>query len=283
MTSPFLAVVSDGFVQDFTNVQTFSTAGSFQFQVPAVPEIIVQIWGAAGAGGGTDSNGTWRGGGAGGYAEGQFQVTPAETLEIQVGAGGTASPNRGGGLTGVTRTDFSVIGNIMIIAGAGGAAGGANSVITNGAGGAGSGGGSGGVGGSGQNNGGQGGSGGSSVSGGAGGAGNQTNGQAGTFIFGAAPTSPSTNGGGGGGGGDGLFGGGAGGVDSQQSGGGGGGDGSSHVDPGATNTLLTPGTAGTTNGSFDPPNTSDANYVAPAGQGGGQASAGQAGLIVIRW
>lgn len=74
--------------------QTYSTAGSYSFYVPAgCSSVEVRIWGGGGGGGygvaqtSVGSNGG-SGGGGGGYAAATLAVTPGDLLYVTVGAGG---------------------------------------------------------------------------------------------------------------------------------------------------------------------------------------------------
>jgi len=77
------------------DTQSFTTSGTFNFTVPAgVSQITVAAWGGGGAGGGsnnyTDCEGVGgAGGGGGAYANSTLNVTPGQTLQVVVGAGGT--------------------------------------------------------------------------------------------------------------------------------------------------------------------------------------------------
>lgn len=123
-------------------VNIFDTAGSHTFTVPAgVTQITVELWGAGGGGGGSWNHQTiWRrdtasggGGGGGAHATEVIPVTPGETLDIVVGAGGvggdshqdefggfncgTTSPGGDGGITRLLR-------GVTVLAEVGGGAGG---------------------------------------------------------------------------------------------------------------------------------------------------------------
>jgi hypothetical protein len=81
------------------DIKSFTTAGSYQFTVPAG---IVRLWvrlvgGGGGGGGGSGSSlsgQTWSGGGGGsaGYSEGFMNVTPGQVIQVNVGAGGDGEP-----------------------------------------------------------------------------------------------------------------------------------------------------------------------------------------------
>ncbi len=90
-----------GVLQAFAQSQTFTTAGSHSFTVPAgVTSVQLQIWGGGGAGGGSSTNGTAGGGGGGGAYRivtlvGLIPGT-VYTNKITVGGGGTATTGIGG-------------------------------------------------------------------------------------------------------------------------------------------------------------------------------------------
>lgn len=79
--------------------QTFTTTGAGQsFTVPAgVTTVTVQAWGAGGGGSTITTNTPTRGGGGGGgaYANRALSVTPGNTYNIVVGAGGAANTTGG--------------------------------------------------------------------------------------------------------------------------------------------------------------------------------------------
>src|SRR3989344_3109 len=236
-----------------TTKTSYTTAGSDSYVVPVgVTSITVKAWGAGGGGGSDSAAGgpTAGAGGGGGFAQATINVTPGETLTIEVGTGGAGAAaqggGNGGGYTAIKRGSTYLVqagagggGGGMNQAGAGGAGGGASGIIgTNGqtavAGGPGtdSAGGAGGAGGTSGTNGAAGvanagGNGGATGSGGAGG----------TGAGGAGGTAAA---GGGAGGGGGRFGG-CGGENAQagSNGGGGGGGGSDLVT--GTDTVETAG------------------------------------------
>ena len=85
--------------------ETFSTAGSQAWEVPAgVANIVVRAWGGGGGGaGGSDTSGEGGDGGGGGFIQANLAVTPAEVLTLVVAGGGGSggSPtSRGGGSSG---------------------------------------------------------------------------------------------------------------------------------------------------------------------------------------
>ena len=203
---------------------------SESFVVPQnVSELVFQAWGAGGGAGG----GVGGLGGGGGFATGQVDVTPGETLTIVIGGGGGAgafvpgaawSGGGGGGYSAVLRgTD------VLVLAGGGGGGGGAGFDWTADAGGAaglagGGGGGSMGQAGSGA----CGGGGGTDAGGGAAGGPGALAGDALDAGLGSSPDDSGVGGGGAGGGG--WFGGGGGGSQDAAAGFGcGGGGGSAFV------------------------------------------------------
>ena len=81
--------------------RTYSTAGTFSFQVPpGVYVLLVRLVGGGGGGAGAGGASTWSGGGggSGGYCEGYVSVTPGQIISIIVGAGGNGS-SQGNGVT----------------------------------------------------------------------------------------------------------------------------------------------------------------------------------------
>jgi len=117
----WIAFATTGTPQEPGNVQDFTTAGTFNFVVPAgIFSLGIDLWGSGGGGGGPSSGSVANvcndpdapfagGGGAGGsgaYARVSLDVTPGETIVITVGAGGigaTAAPGATGGPTQVLR------------------------------------------------------------------------------------------------------------------------------------------------------------------------------------
>lgn len=78
--------------------QTFSTAGTSTFTVPAgVNSINIEAWGGGGAGGGaTGTNSSGGGGAGGGFARrNNFPVTPGATYTVTVASGGIGSRSNG--------------------------------------------------------------------------------------------------------------------------------------------------------------------------------------------
>jgi hypothetical protein len=262
---------------------TYTYTGSHQYwTVPSgVSQITVKVWGAGG-GGRTGSYSTYTGG-SGGYTEATLNVTPGQQLCITVGQGGQqgstiggnggwpgggygtagdASGGGGGGVVGVFINSYAHA-NALIIAGSGGSGG----YRYGGAGGGTTGG-----------NGSYGGNGGTQSAGGTG-----TNGADGSALQGgngdANGSQTISSGADGGGGGAGYYGGEGGYGDA-----GGGAGGSAYVNPSylSGSATLTQGNQGVYGTSVDPPNTSDEDYVAGVGVGGGSsASYGGNGLVVI--
>lgn len=268
----------------------FTSAGSESWTVPdGVTSVTVKAWGAGGAGGSDFEAGTPGNGGGGGYIEGTIDVTASENLTVYVGGGGTVDTGSsdgggGGGYSGVFRAA-----NPLFVAGAGGGGGAPDAGKNGGNGGAGGGesgadgtngtdgtglgtggtqsaGGTGGPGASSEN-----GENGSSLAGGDGG---QTGGSTGGTNGGGSGGIDVIGGDGGGGGGAGYFGGGGGGL---EGGGGGGGGGSSWATSTASATTTSSG-SGTTAA-----NTGDPDYAGSAGQGGGSATVGGDGRVVINY
>lgn len=116
-----------------TGSQTFTSSGNFN--VPAgVTSIHITLVGGGGSGGGGISDAG--SGSFGGAVVGELAVTPGETLQITIGAGGarptstsgTNSTGKGGQGTSISRSS-------VMLAGAGGGGGGAGTSNTNGTGG----------------------------------------------------------------------------------------------------------------------------------------------------
>lgn len=92
----------------FKNWAIYHTINVATFTVPAgITEVLIEMWGA---GGGGHSPGG--GGGSGGYWVGLIPVTPGGTINLTVGAGGSAGatdvPAGNGGNTGFSCTGFNV-------------------------------------------------------------------------------------------------------------------------------------------------------------------------------
>lgn len=280
------------------NTYTIPTNLSSQYN-----RLYVKLWGAGGGAGYQDA-----GGGAGGYIKATFTVTPGETLNIFVPAGGegSASP-RVGGAGGSFAAIFRGTTPLVIAGGAGGA--GAGRATTGGQGGGG--------GGTTANSGAQGtvrdGTGGSQTAGGIGGVGDSAYGGNGALYFGGDGGSSSGIGqgynnlhlllggsagfagnrsiqasdrAGGGGAGAGFYGGGGGGNggNGNNAGGGGGGGGSSFYGNGATLVTQVIGSNGNY-GNNSLPYTSDVDYINDVGVGRGanQTVRGGQGLVVLRF
>jgi hypothetical protein len=115
----FLGVL--GFAQPIT--ETFSSAGSFTYTIPAgyTATLTVEVWGGGG-GGGTGSNAAG-GGGGGAYARSQFLNAPAGSYTVVVGAGGIGAGTNITGAGGAS--SFSGTG-ITTVTAAGGSRGGDN-------------------------------------------------------------------------------------------------------------------------------------------------------------
>ena len=95
---------SSGFGLGFSNMQVFSSAGTFTWTCPiGVTKIMVEVWGAGGGGG---PNG---GGGGGGYGKEIVSVIPNTTYTIIVGAGGAWGTIGTTGGTGGTTSFGSLI------------------------------------------------------------------------------------------------------------------------------------------------------------------------------
>lgn len=92
---------------------TVSATGNGTFIVPCgVNTITIEAWGAGGAGGGSTSNnyGGGAGGGSGAYVKSTYTVTPGQTINYYVGAGGYGSNNANGTDGQATQiTTFSIV------------------------------------------------------------------------------------------------------------------------------------------------------------------------------
>lgn len=76
--------------------ELFDSPGQDTFEVPdRVTELVIEVWGAGGAGGEVTERGASGGGGGGAYARTLVAVAPGDDLTVRVGAGGT--PQTGGG------------------------------------------------------------------------------------------------------------------------------------------------------------------------------------------
>ncbi|HET8709353.1 MAG TPA: hypothetical protein VFL85_03670, partial [Candidatus Saccharimonadales bacterium] len=168
----------------------FNTQGSATYTVPAgFTNITVKAWGGGGGGGAGGGGGTAGGtGGGAGYIKSTITVTPGETLNLYVGAGGkggATNPNGGGGGGGGGGySSVSRGSTTLTLAAGGGGGGGGDSNASNAGAAGGAGGGASGVAGgaSGSNNGG---GAGTQTGGGSGGTGGNT-GTAGAQLAGGA-------------------------------------------------------------------------------------------------
>jgi N-acetylneuraminic acid mutarotase len=310
----FIYTVGGNFPSGSTTV--FNTQGAATYTVPTgFTSVTVKAWGGGGGGGGGGKSGGKAGGdgGGGGFIQTVLTVSPGESLNVYVAAGGTggikADGGAGGGGGGASSVKRGTTTLALAAGGAGGGGGDSRATSANGGPGGAGGGASGLTGTAGGTNGA--GAGGSQTAGGAGGTGSN-NGAAGTSLTGggggngnstlkgggslggaqgggnggagAAATGGGSNSGGspgGGGGGAGFFGGGGGagssGGSTANSGGGGGG-GSSFAN--GTSTTNTAGSGSTPGNSAD-----TARNNAGTGGSGGAANAngtnGNNGLITI--
>ena len=262
-----------------TTARTFSFTGATQtYTVPVgVTSLVVKAWGAGGGGGGNDGNAGAAGGG-GAYTTSTLSVTPGDVLTVYVGGGGangTTGTGSGGGAGGFGYGTGGTGGNpgSSGSSGGGGGGGGGTAIVRSGtplilAAGGGGGGGAG-------NGGGETGApgGGGGVNGtGRGSASGGTTGGNGTLNGGNGTSRGSGDGGAGGGGGGGLLGGTGGGQPGCDCGAGGGAGGSSLSGTGIT----------VINGSGTlPGNQADPELCATCAMGGGAATAGHNGYIVI--
>lgn len=105
----------------FSQIHVINATGASTWTVPAgVTKIFVQVWGAGGGGaGGTVLNIAGSGGAAGGFASGFVTVTPATTLNVNVGSGGAGGAVGSNGMAG-GQSSFST--NIIAEGGARGLA-----------------------------------------------------------------------------------------------------------------------------------------------------------------
>lgn len=101
------------------NSQSYTTPGTYTFTVPNNVTQVMFIAGGAGGGGGShvDNTAFGGGGGGGGAHVSNISVTPANTLSVVVGAGGTSVSGAGGGAGG-----NSSVSTYIGAGGAGGAA-----------------------------------------------------------------------------------------------------------------------------------------------------------------
>lgn len=91
----------------FAGFQVFSSNSTWTPPV-GVTKVMIEVWGGGGGGGGSSPLGgtsgyySGHGGGAGGYGKGLFTVSFGSTYTINVGSGGTSSPNGNGTSGGAT-------------------------------------------------------------------------------------------------------------------------------------------------------------------------------------
>ncbi len=94
---------------------TYSSPGTYTFNVPSCAEnICIEIWGAGGGGGYSSClnfNNCWTGGGGGGGSFGTqcFSTSPNQTLTVVVGQGG--GPNAAGSSSSVIGGSISIVAN----------------------------------------------------------------------------------------------------------------------------------------------------------------------------
>lgn len=99
----------------FKNWAIYTATGAATFTVPAgTTEVLIEMWGAGG--GGHDPGG---GGGGGGYWTGLIPITGITTINLTIGAGGTAGTGSVTGGTGGS-TNFNCTGFNVAAAGGGG-------------------------------------------------------------------------------------------------------------------------------------------------------------------
>ena len=121
-----LSAASNSVTPNTTGQTAYTTAGTYSFVVPnAVTSISVVTVGGGGAGGGVGSGGysfsagNGGGGGALSYTN-NLSVTPGETLDVVVGAGGVGAINTAGTAGGTSRINRSAT---ILVAAAGGSGG----------------------------------------------------------------------------------------------------------------------------------------------------------------
>jgi hypothetical protein len=119
-----LEAVVNSILTDVQGQQEYiSASGAFTFTVPAGVTQVSAVCiggGGGGSGGEVGRNQGMGGGGGGGLAYGTFAVTPGETLNITVGAGGTSSAGNAGGNGGASTI---VRGATTLLSGGGGGGG----------------------------------------------------------------------------------------------------------------------------------------------------------------
>lgn len=93
--------------------QTYSTAGTYTFTVPAgVTTITVDTWGGGGRGGSrTSGSNAYGGGGGGAFSRHTLSVTPGETYTVTVGAGATSTAAGGDSWVSI-----NTVGNAFVLA-----------------------------------------------------------------------------------------------------------------------------------------------------------------------
>lgn len=184
--------------------ESFTFPGTYSFLVPSgVTEVSAVCVGAGGGGSGFGPY-AGSGGGGGGLSWGTFDVTPGETLTVEVGAGGTGGSKNSGGIiyAGLNGGPSRIIrGSTVLLEGYGGQGGTYAASSTWNFGGAGIGGTSGGIERDGGGNGGDGGNGGGQTGGAGGGGGGGYSGKGGNGASGGSFTNGFDGEGGGGGGG----------------------------------------------------------------------------------
>ena len=116
------------FVQSGPSGHAYSYTGSTQtFSVPSgLSSLTAYMWGAGGGGGGGQNASAGRSGGTGGYAKAVLSMSGLTTLYLVVGQGGSSgatddvAAGGGGGLTGIFDDSATNIGDVLLLAGAGG-------------------------------------------------------------------------------------------------------------------------------------------------------------------
>ncbi|HLO52977.1 MAG TPA: Ig-like domain-containing protein [Saprospiraceae bacterium] len=93
--------------------QTYSTAGTYTFTVPAgVTTITVDTWGGGGRGGSrTSGSNAYGGGGGGAFSRHTLSVTPGQTYTVTVGAGATSTAAGGDSWVSI-----NTVGNAFVLA-----------------------------------------------------------------------------------------------------------------------------------------------------------------------
>gem|GEM_PF-2977055 len=93
---------------EIRKILVYNKAGTYSYTIPSgVSKAHIRVWGAGGGGtdGGCDCMGAP--GGAGGYAEGIYDVSPGDTLTIIVGAGGSGGGDAAGANAGIEHSGQS--------------------------------------------------------------------------------------------------------------------------------------------------------------------------------